>query len=71
LPAPADEQAYAELLFDVARLMTERRLRQVQPVRGFRMALGASSADVLRLVMGNGARLVAIGLAVAWRRRWP
>ena len=37
---------------------------------GIRMALGARSGDVLRMVLGYAAVLMAAGLAVGWQPRW-
>ncbi|HEU5218054.1 MAG TPA: ABC transporter permease [Gemmatimonadales bacterium] len=49
-------------LYGILAYMVSRRRREI----GIRMALGAASADVRRLVVGNGLRLVLIGLTLGF-----
>jgi FtsX-like permease family len=47
-----------------AELQTECRSTSPRPRLGFALALGASSGDVLRMVVGHGLVVTAIGLAI-------
>jgi hypothetical protein len=53
-------------IFSVLAYLVGQRTREL----AVRRAVGAGSADVIRLVVWQGLRLLAFGLLLAWRPRW-
>jgi ABC-type antimicrobial peptide transport system permease subunit len=49
-------------LYGVLSYMVSRRRREI----GIRMALGAAAADVRNLVLGDGLRMVLVGLGIGF-----
>jgi len=53
-------------IYGVLSYLVGRRLQEI----GIRLALGATAGDVMRLVVGHGMRLTAIGVALGLAGAW-